>query len=104
MENHSLPVRQFPRQNSFDSSATTDRLQSLPDPHRLRVTAYLLLIILILSTCFTIYLISFLAIGFWLQYHYDYDELAQGNTTINAFYAALVIAITGFNQNGLSVW
>jgi len=103
VENNTLPIKQFVRNNSSDP-ILKKHLQSLPNPQHLRVTAYIILIILILSTCFTIYLLSFLAIGFWLTYHYDSKDLSQGNSTINPFYASLVISITGFNQNGLSVW
>ncbi len=94
-----VPLRQFVQQNSFNSKFDQD-LQSLPTPKHLRITAHIILIVLILSTCFMIYLFSFLSIGFWLQYHYNSNDLSQ----INPFYASLVISITGFNQNGLSVW
>ncbi len=103
MENNPLPLRQFVRHNS-DDPILNKYLQSLPNPQHLRVTAYIILIILILSTCFTIYFFSFLAIGFWLKYHYNPQDLLQANRTIDPFYASLVISITGFNQNGLSVW
>jgi len=103
MENNTLPVRQFIRPNSFDP-VLNEYLQLLPTPQDLRVRSYIILIVVILSTCFTIYLSSFLAMGFWLKYYYSPEDLASGNTTINPFYSALVISITGFNQNGLSVW
>src|SRR4051812_33666903 len=103
-DSNTLPIRQFIRQDSFDSMHIQDRLQSLPTPQHLRVRSHLILIALILSTCFIIYLSSFLAMGIWLKYHYNPEDLSQDNTTINPFYAALVISITGFNQNGLSVW
>ena len=103
-DSHTLPIRQFIRQDSFDSMQIQERLQSLPTPQHLRVRSHLLLVVLILSTCFIIYLFSFLAMGIWLNYHYSPEDLSQDNTTINTFYAALVISITGFNQNGLSVW
>ena len=101
--NDILPVRQFIRQNSIDP-VLNNHLQSLPSPQELRVKSYIILIILILSTCFTIYLFSFLAIGFWLKYQYDPEDLSQSNTTINPFYASIVLTITSFNQNGLAVW
>ena len=94
-----LPLRQFVRRNSFDS-ILNQRLQSLPNPKQLRIIAHIILIVLILSTCFTIYLLSFISIGLWLKYNYNSNDLSQ----INPFYASLVISITGFNQNGLSVW
>ncbi len=103
MTNDTLPLRQFVRHDSSDP-VLNKHLQSLPNPEHLRVTAYIILIILILFTCFIIYLFSFLSIGFWLKYHYDPKDFSQSNVTINPFYASLVISVTGFNQNGLSVW
>jgi hypothetical protein len=103
VENNTLPFQQFLRHNSVDP-VLNKHLRSLPNPQQLRITAYIILIVLILSTCFIIYLFSFFAIGFWLKYHYNPEELSQTNTTINPFYASLVITITSFNQNGLSVW
>lgn len=99
-----LPIQHFIRHDSFDSMQIQDRLKSLPTPQHLRVRSHIILIVLILSTCFIIYLISFLTIGIWLTYHYRPSDLAQGNVTINPFYAALVLSITGFNQNGVSIW
>ena len=90
--------------NETMDSDVNERIQSLPTPHHLRVTAYILMIVLILSTCFVIYLTSFIAMGIWLKYHYDPKELMQGNQTMNPFYASIVITITAFNQNGLSPW
>ena len=101
--NDILPVRQFIRHNSI-VPILSQPLQSLPSPQELRVKSYIILIILILSTCFTIYLFSFLAIGFWLKYHYNPKDISQSNTTINPFYASIVLTITSFNQNGLAVW
>jgi Trk-type K+ transport system membrane component len=103
VENNTLPLRQFIRHNSLDP-VLNKHLQSLPSAQHLRVKSHIILIVVILSTCFTIYLSSFLAIGFWLKYYYNPEDLSQSNTTINPFYASLVISITGFNQNGLSVW
>ena len=80
------------------------RIQSLPCAQRLRVTAYILTVVLILATCFVIYFVSFLSMGLWLKYHYSPTDLMQANQTMNPFYAAIVITITGFNQNGLSPW
>ena len=80
------------------------KIHSLPSPQRLRITAYWLMIGLILATCFAIYLTSLLAMGIWLKYHYAPEYLLQANQTMNPFYAAIVITITGFNQNGLSPW
>jgi hypothetical protein len=90
--------------NATIDSNLYERVHSLPSPQRLRVTAYILMIVLIPSTCLVIYLTSFLAMGIWLKYHYDPKDLSEGNITANPFYAAIVITITGFNQNGLSPW
>jgi len=81
-----------------------ERINSLPNAQRLRITAYILMIILIPSTCLVIYLTSFLAMGIWLKYHYNPTYIEQANQTLNPFYASIVITITGFNQNGLSPW
>jgi Trk-type K+ transport system membrane component len=81
-----------------------ERINSLPNAQRIRTTAYTIMIILIPSTCLVIYLISFFAMGIWLKYHYNPQQLLQANQTMNPFYAAIVITITGFNQNGLSPW
>jgi anaerobic C4-dicarboxylate transporter len=81
-----------------------ERINSLPNAQRLRITAYILMIILIPSTCLVIYLTSFFAMGIWLKYHYDPKYIEQANQTMNPFYASIVITITGFNQNGLSPW
>lgn len=80
------------------------QLAELPSRYDLRRRSYIILIILILSTCFTIYLTSFLSLGIWLSTYYDSSDLSPANTTVNPFYASLVITLTGFNQNGLSVW
>ncbi|CAF3586395.1 unnamed protein product [Rotaria socialis] len=98
-----LPIQRMVPNESMDSDMN-ERIQSLPTPHHLRVTAYILMVILILSTCFVIYLASFIAMGIWLKYHYDPKDLLQGNQTMNPFYASIIITITAFNQNGLSPW
>lgn len=104
VEHNTLPIRQFVRQTSPDP-ILNEHLQSLPNPQDLRIKSYIILIILILSTCFIIYFFSFLAMGLWLKYYYSSEYLFEKtNKTINPFYASLVISITGFNQNGLSVW
>ncbi|CAF4661133.1 unnamed protein product [Rotaria sp. Silwood1] len=102
-ENDVLPIQRLVPNQSIDSDLH-ERIHSLPSPHHLRVTAYILMIVLILSTCFVIYLISFIAMGIWLKYHYESKALLQSNATMNPFYAAIVITITAFNQNGLSPW
>ena len=101
----SLPIRKYLSQQSFDS-VLNETLQALPSPYELRLKSYLILIGLILSTCFCIYLFSFLSLGLWLKYHYESTAILSplNETKINPFYASLVISLTGFNQNGLSVW
>lgn len=78
-----------------------NQINSLPTPAQLRYRAYITCIILILSTCFFIYSITFIAIGAWLSGQYQPVELMQGNTTINPWYISFIIVVTGFNQNGL---
>ncbi|CAF4277219.1 unnamed protein product, partial [Adineta steineri] len=102
-DNNELVIRQFLRRETLDPTLD-EQLRSLPNSQHLRVTAYIMLIVIILSTCFMIYLISFLAMGFWLKYHYDPKDLLQANETMNPFYASLILTITSFNQNGLSPW
>ena len=98
-----LPIRRLVPSQIMDSDIYA-RIHSLPSPQHLRVTAYILMIVLILTTCSVIYLTSFLAMGIWLKYHYEPKDLLQGNQTMDPFYASIVITITGFNQNGLSPW
>lgn len=102
-DNDPLPIKQLVPNSSMDSDVY-ERIHSLPSPQRLRIVAYVLVIVLILSTCFVIYFVSFLSMGIWLKYHYDPRYIMQANETMNPFYAAIVITITGFNQNGLSPW
>ena len=102
-DHDALPIKRLVPAETMDSDIHA-KINSLPTAQRLRVTAYLLMIILILSTCFVIYLTSFLSMGIWLKYHYKAEDLFQANQTMNPFYAAIVITITGFNQNGLSPW
>ncbi|CAF3377286.1 unnamed protein product [Rotaria socialis] len=78
------------------------RLKALPTAAQLRFRAYITCIILILSTCFAIYSIGFIAIGSWLQACYTPEQLLQGNSTVNPWYISFIFTITGFNQNGLS--
>lgn len=98
-----LPIKKLVPSQAMDSELY-ERVQSLPCAQRLRVTAYILMVVLILSTCFVIYFVSFLSMGLWLKYHYHPRDIMQANQTMNPFYAAIVITITGFNQNGLSPW
>ncbi|CAF3379297.1 unnamed protein product [Rotaria sp. Silwood2] len=79
-----------------------NRLATLPTAAQLRYRAYIACIILILSTCFTITTITFIAIGSWISVHYTSDQLLQGNSTVNPWYISFMVAVTGFNQNGLT--
>jgi hypothetical protein len=79
-----------------------DRLASLPSAAQLRYRAYITCIALILGTCFTVYIITFIAIGSWLKTQYRPDQLLQGNSSMDPFYISFIVTITGFNQNGLA--
>ena len=103
VDNDILPIRRLVPHQPINSTAY-ERMHVLPSPERLRVTAYILMIILILLTCLAIYLTSFLAMGIWLKYHYNPNDIIQANEPMDPFYASIVITITGFNQNGLSPW
>ncbi|CAF4484376.1 unnamed protein product [Rotaria magnacalcarata] len=102
-DNNILPVQSLARQTSVDP-VLRKRLQSLPDPYHLRITAYIILIVLIVSTCLFIYLFTFFSVGFWFKYNYILQHYSQINKTVNPFYASLVVKITSFNQNGLTSW
>ncbi|CAF3597852.1 unnamed protein product [Rotaria socialis] len=102
-DNNILPVQSLARQTSVDP-VLRKRLQSLPDPYHLRITAYIILIVLIISTCLFIYLITFFSVGFWFKYNYILQHHSRINATVNPFYASLVVTITSFNQNGLTCW
>ena len=75
---------------------------TLPTAAQLRYRAYITCIALILGTCFTIYSITFVAIGSWLSTQYTSEQLLQGNSSINPWYISFIVTITGFNQNGLT--
>jgi hypothetical protein len=79
-----------------------DKLASLPTAAQLRYRAYITCIVLTLGTCFTIYLITYVAIGSWLTTHYTSEQLLQGNSSISPWYISFIVTITGFNQNGLT--
>ncbi|CAF3351545.1 unnamed protein product [Rotaria sp. Silwood1] len=79
-----------------------NQLATLPTTAKLRYRAYITCIVLILSTCFTIYTIGFLAIGSWLSVYYTSEQLLQGNSSVNPWYISFIVTVTGFNQNGLS--
>ncbi|CAF2481715.1 unnamed protein product [Rotaria sp. Silwood2] len=78
VNDNSLPIAQLVQLSSFDP-ALNQRLRLLPRAKDLRTTAYIILIILILSTCFTIYFISFLAIGYAT---FDISLLSAGTVVI----------------------
>ncbi|CAF2919665.1 unnamed protein product [Rotaria sp. Silwood2] len=78
VNDNSLPIAQLVQLSSFDP-ALNQRLRLLPRAKDLRTTAYIILIILILSTCFTIYFISFLAIGYAT---FDISLLSAGTLVI----------------------
>lgn len=103
-ENFFFPIEDFFRTFSQKEKIRAD-FRSLPDPNKLRRRSHQILIVLILSSCFVIYLSSFLAIGFWLKFKVQPSILNPHNETkIDPFYGALVITLTSFNQNGLSLW
>ncbi|CAM4815989.1 unnamed protein product [Rotaria magnacalcarata] len=79
-----------------------NRLAKLPTPAQLRYRAYMACLVLILATCFTIYAITFVAIGGWLTTQYTPEQLLQGNSSVNPWYTSFIITVTGFNQNGLT--
>ena len=98
--NDELPTVNIRRRRNLPQNVR-NRINALPSPAQLRYRAYVTCIILILVTCFIIYLIGFLAIGAWLSGQYRPDQLMQGNTTINPWFISFVVVVTGFNQNGL---
>ena len=99
-----LPTRHFVSHSSLDPQLS-QYLHALPNPYQLRTRSYFILIVLILFTCLTIYFLSFISIALWLKYQYQSSFLFPTNSSRNdPFYASLVISITAFNQNGLSVW
>jgi hypothetical protein len=78
------------------------KIALLPTYQQIRYWAYIVIIILLVFTCFSMYLCYFVIIGVWLDARYSKNELTQGNTTISPWYTSIVIVITGFNQNGLA--
>jgi len=82
-------------------STLEEKLALLPTPQQIRYWAYMTIILLILATCAFLYLFYFIVLGAWLQIRYPGNALAQGNSTVDPWYASLIIIITGFNQNGL---
>jgi Trk-type K+ transport system membrane component len=84
------------------SSALEKKLGLLPTTEQIRYWAYIIIIILILVICASIYLSYFVIIGAWLNTQYSKNKLMEGNSTVNPWYASIIIVITGFNQNGLT--
>ena len=78
------------------------KLALLPTPRQIRYWAYITIIGLILITCTSLYLCYFVILGAWFTARYPGNKLADGNSTINPWYASIVIVVTGFNQNGLT--
>ena len=79
-----------------------NKLSLLPTPQQIRYWAYNTIIVLILATCATMYLCYFIILGAWLDSRYSDNQLADGNSTVNPWYASIIIVLTGFNQNGLT--
>ena len=100
-EEDALPAFNIPRQRVLPQELRR-KLATLPTAAQLRYRAYITCIVLILGTCFVIYLIAFLAIGGWLAGQYGENDLLQGNSTLNPWYISFIVTITGFNQNGLT--
>ncbi|CAF1970342.1 unnamed protein product [Rotaria magnacalcarata] len=79
-----------------------NRLAQFPTAAQLRYRAYITCIVLIMGTCFTIYTITFVAIGSWLSGQYTSEQLLQGNSSVNPWFFSFIVTVTGFNQNGLT--
>jgi hypothetical protein len=78
------------------------KLALLPTPQQIRYWADITVILLILAVCAGVYLFYFIILGAWLAVRYPGNELAHGNSTVNPWYASIIIVMTGFNQNGLT--
>ncbi|CAF0721619.1 unnamed protein product [Adineta ricciae] len=81
-----------------------EKISRLPTAEELRYRAYLTCLALIPLTCITIYLGAYFCIGGWIQTHYEPYHLKQDGRPVNPWYAAFIITVTGFNQNGLTPW
>ncbi|CAF1151343.1 unnamed protein product [Didymodactylos carnosus] len=64
-------------------SNVENKIHSLPNVEEIRVKAYILIIVLILSICFSVYLVTFIAIGLRLQFHYEPSSLKEDDIVIN---------------------
>ena len=100
-EEDALPTFNIPRRRNLPPEIRK-KLATLPTAAQLRYRAYITCILLILGTCFAIYLIAFCAIGGWLSTQYQAKDLVQGNRTVNPWYISFIVTVTGFNQNGLT--
>lgn len=96
-----LPTFNIRRRRNLPEHIRT-RLESLPTAAQLRYRAYITCIVLILVTCFTVYSITYIAIGSWLTTQYTSEQLLQGNSTISPWFISFIVTVTGFNQNGLT--
>ncbi|CAF1316542.1 unnamed protein product [Didymodactylos carnosus] len=94
----------LPTTNLNRDTATKRKLKSLLTADQLRYRAYMTTIFLILTTCFTIYGITFVVIGAWIQNKYQPNQLLQDGRVISGWFASFIITVTGFNQNGLAPW
>ncbi|CAF3176713.1 unnamed protein product [Rotaria sp. Silwood2] len=99
--NEELPISNFREQRNLPEHVRA-QLASLPTPAKLRYRAYIMCILLILGTRFTIYTSAYFAIGGRIHRRYKPEDLLQGNTSVNPWYVSFIVTVTGFNQNGLS--
>lgn len=90
--------------NQASSSAAQVKIDQLPNAEQLRYRAYLSCLALIPTTCITIYLISYVTIGGWIQLRYRPSQLKQDGRPVSPWFASFIITVTGFNQNGLTPW
>lgn len=93
-----------PGKNLEYSPEAQAKISRLPDAEQLRYRAYLSCLALIPLTCITIYLLSYVTIGGWIQTRYRPSQLRQDGHLVNPWYASFIITVTGFNQNGLTPW
>ncbi|CAF4158672.1 unnamed protein product, partial [Rotaria sp. Silwood2] len=80
--NEELPISNFREQRNLPEHVRA-QLASLPTPAKLRYRAYIMCILLILGTCFTIYTSAYFAIGGRIHRRYKPEDLLQGNTSVN---------------------
>ncbi|CAF4079715.1 unnamed protein product [Rotaria sp. Silwood2] len=80
--NEELPISNFREQRNLPEHVRA-QLASLPTPAKLRYRAYIMCILLILGTRFTIYTSAYFAIGGRIHRRYKPEDLLQGNTSVN---------------------